>query len=180
MKKLLFKFSVLLLSTCCFSSCSKTTIRRKNYLSGHYLLTDAATIKDGTPIYDPYFAKIKKIEKVKNKFDLNNSVFNFHVKVENGKAIGYGDYTIAAKENLFENITGNFEYYCKFTNVYGEALVMSEETKPEYFGRQQYRKPDWWFRTEIKIPEISSDIILLEFTFKEAFESPEEFNHQVW
>lgn len=180
MKKPLFKVATLLATTICFTSCSRTTVMRKNYLSGNYVLSYAISIKPSTPLGEPYIKLIKKIDDCNSYFDFDSSFFNFHVKVVDGKAVGYGDYLIKSKTTLFEQKEGTFEYYCDYTNVYGNSLVMSEETKADYFGRQQYRRNNWWFRTEISIPEVTRDIILLEFTFKEAFDSPEEFNHHLW
>lgn len=180
MKKLLSKLILLFSSTILLCSCQKTKSDYRNYLSGHYVLTNAASIKNGAGIDTPYFANVKKIKKYNDVFKLKESFIDLKIKMVDGKAVGYGNYSIQAAGDQFETLTGDFEYYCYFTDTYGNKLKMTDETKPAYFGRQYYFRDNWWVRTEVFIPEITEDTILLEFTVREKFPVPEEFTHNIY
>ena len=162
------------------TSCERTTLDYRNYLSGHYVLSDAAIVDFETDMSTPYFKFIPCKENVKNRFNLTSSYIDLKVGVNEGKAYGFGDFKIESKSNEFSVFEGSFDYYCYYTSIYGNSLIMSDETKPDYFGRQNYRRNNWWVRTEIFINEISDKPILLEFIYTEGFEIPEEFNHKVW
>lgn len=178
MKKSISKF-FLFLTSLFLCSCDTTSVVRKNYLSSKYKLTSAATI-NGQINDSAYFKQLGIKKNYINEFDVNNSIIDFNVKVENQKAVGYGSYNIVFKDPSINKLESNFIYECNFTKVYGEKINLVENTNPAYFGDMYYRKPNWWIRVELKVPEITSDYIVLEFTYSEANEVPPEFSHKLW
>lgn len=179
MKKFFFKV-ILIFSAVFLSSCDSTYTIRKNYLSSKYVLSNAATTVDPISVDVAYFKGLKVKTNYLKKFDLQNSVFDFNVKVIDRKAVGYGSYKIVSADNSFDILQGEFIYDCNFSKVYGSEINFLNDTKPEYFGKLLYRTPNWWVRAEVFIPEITNEKIALEFAFKEANEIPNEFSHNLW
>lgn len=178
MKQNISKF--LFFSVCLLTSCSGDVNSRKVFLSTGYKLVYAVYIK-GYEVDTTAYLKGKKFdENYIEFFDVENSKVEMRV---DGTPRGYGSFRLTAKENKFEQMNFEFEYYCQYTNNDGGKVYFTNVTsgvKPDAINVVMYRSPDWWVRMDIHIPEITDKKIILEFQKYVSYDVPEEFNHKIW
>ena len=179
--KRMFALVASIFSIISLSSCSKDESHRYIFLSAKYRLTYAA-INTTYEVSDnpPYFSHIKGSTNVIDKFDKNESFYIANVEVNNNKPTGYGSVIIKTLENSY---SAEFTYYCQYNGVYGGQVIQTNNSKPEFLGKQYCRghmPGDTFIRTEAYIPEVSSSRLILEFSLVENFDEPVVFDHTIY
>jgi len=181
MKRLI---STCILVTALLASCSDAGDSRGfwYYLNERYQLHQVADLGSESPDAHAYFSLFKEqyYGDFINQFDIEKSVLEFRVKVEDAKPIGFG-FVRLYKLNVSEpivNIDAKGYRFSVLDYQFGSYLCSDfSSTEPFYCGLREYIR----FRLPVIVgTENETKLLTFEYTKIFEYEYPKEFKDLTW